>query len=234
MDHTSRFRVVFHVSNLDPVNHFFQHVRCQFFDGSIIRNCRMDLPAFHASGECPHLIQHIGIQHLVVDDVGLGTGLRMPVVVCAEVDIRLPVLELLPGNCQRMPTAVTVQQIPEQVFPPFLCWTAVFCPNLLHPLKVFRRDNRIMSILRDDASGFRNGNPLFGLAVNHLCFQANQRSGVNRIFQNLADGAVAPAVWLVIFNGSIFRKARISILISVIGRSWNFLRFQLLCNCDLT
>ena len=109
----------------------------------------------------------------MVDDVGLGTGLGMPVVVCAEVDIRLTVLKLLPGNGKRMLAAVTVQQIPEQVFPPFFCRTAVLCPNLLYPLKVFCGDNRIMGSLRDDPSGFRNGNPLFGFAVDHLRFQAD-------------------------------------------------------------
>ena len=91
-----------------------------------------------------------------------------------------------------------------------------------------------MGIMCDDPSRFRNGNPLFGLAVDHLRFQADQRSDVNRVFQNLADGTVAPTVWIFILYGSIVRKASIYILIPVIGRSWNFLRFQLLCNCDLT
>jgi hypothetical protein len=33
----------------------------------------------------------------MVDDVGLGTFIRVAVVVGAKVDIRLPVLEFLPG-----------------------------------------------------------------------------------------------------------------------------------------
>lgn len=152
----------------------------------------------------------------MIDDVGLGTGLGMPVVVCAEVDIRFPILKLLPGDCQRMPAAITVQQIPKQILPSLLCRTAMLRPDLLYPLKVFCGNNRIMGILRDDPSGFRNRNPLFGLAVDHLCFQADQRSGVNRILQDFTDGAVAPAVWIFILYGSIFCKARISILISVI------------------
>ena len=43
----------------------------------------------------------------MVDDVGLGAFVRTSVVVGAEIDVYLPVPELLPGQCQRMTAAVT-------------------------------------------------------------------------------------------------------------------------------
>ena len=45
----------------------------------------------------------------MVDDVGLGTFIRAAVVMGAEVDVRLPILELLPGQGQRMTAAVAEQ-----------------------------------------------------------------------------------------------------------------------------
>ena len=49
----------------------------------------------------------------MVDDVGLWAFIRATVVVGAEVDVHLPILELLPGQGQRMAAAVTEQQSPK-------------------------------------------------------------------------------------------------------------------------
>lgn len=49
----------------------------------------------------------------MVDDVGLGTFLRAAVVVGAEVDIHIPVLEFLPGQGQWMTATVAEQQPPK-------------------------------------------------------------------------------------------------------------------------
>lgn len=69
--------------HLDPLNHILKDIRCQYLDGYILADRGIDLPPLHASGKCPYLIQHIGVQHLVVNNVSLGAGLRMPVVVGA-------------------------------------------------------------------------------------------------------------------------------------------------------
>ena len=45
----------------------------------------------------------------MVDDVGLWAFIRAAVVVGAEVDIHLPILELLPGQGQRMTAAIAEQ-----------------------------------------------------------------------------------------------------------------------------
>ena len=42
----------------------------------------------------------------MVDDVGLWAFIRAAVVVGAEVNVHLPVLELLPGQGQRMTAAI--------------------------------------------------------------------------------------------------------------------------------
>ena len=49
----------------------------------------------------------------MVDDVGLWTFVWAAVVVGAEVDIHLSILELLPGQGQRMTAAVAKQQTPK-------------------------------------------------------------------------------------------------------------------------
>ena len=49
----------------------------------------------------------------MVDDLGLGTFIRAAVMVGAEVDINLPILELFPGQGQRMTAAITKQQPPK-------------------------------------------------------------------------------------------------------------------------
>ena len=53
------------------------------------------------------------IKLLVVDDVGLGTFIRTAVMVGAEVDINLPILELFPGQGQWMTAVVAKQQTPK-------------------------------------------------------------------------------------------------------------------------
>ena len=72
-------------------------------------NRRIHLPPLHTPCQGPYLLQNIRIQHLMVDDVGLGTFIRAAVVMGAEVDVNLPILELLPGQDQRMTAAVAEQ-----------------------------------------------------------------------------------------------------------------------------
>ena len=45
----------------------------------------------------------------MVDDVGLGTFIQAAVMVGAEVNVNLPILEFLPGQGQRMTAAVAEQ-----------------------------------------------------------------------------------------------------------------------------
>ena len=45
----------------------------------------------------------------MVDDVGLGAFIRTAIVMGTEVDIHLPILELLPGQGQRVTAAVAEQ-----------------------------------------------------------------------------------------------------------------------------
>lgn len=42
----------------------------------------------------------------MIDDVGLGTFIWAAVMVGTEIDVYFPILELLPGQGQRMPAAV--------------------------------------------------------------------------------------------------------------------------------
>lgn len=98
------------MADFDPLNAFLQNLRCQLLEIGKSANRRIDPPATHASRQCPQLIQHIGIQHLVIDDVGLWTFIRAAVVVGAEVDVRCALLQLLPRQGQRMTAAVAEQQ----------------------------------------------------------------------------------------------------------------------------
>ena len=45
----------------------------------------------------------------MVDDMSLGAFIRASIMVSAEVDFHFPILELLPGQGQRMTAAVTKQ-----------------------------------------------------------------------------------------------------------------------------
>ena len=49
----------------------------------------------------------------MVDDVHLGAFIRASIMVSAEVDVLLAILELLPGQGQRMAAAVAEKQSPK-------------------------------------------------------------------------------------------------------------------------
>ena len=85
-----------YVPDLNAFNHILQNLRRQGFNGRILADRRVHLPAFHALCKIPHLFKHIGVKHLMVNDVGLGADLRMPVMIGAEIDVCAPVLE--PGR----------------------------------------------------------------------------------------------------------------------------------------
>ena len=53
----------------------------------------------------------------MADDVGLRTIIRAAIVVGVEVNIHLPVLELLPGQGQWMAAAVTKEYSTKQIIP---------------------------------------------------------------------------------------------------------------------
>ena len=65
----------------------------------------------------------------MVDDVGLGAFIRAAVMVGAEIDVYFPILELLPGQGQRMTAAVAEQQSPKQILSPHPGRTVMFCPD---------------------------------------------------------------------------------------------------------
>ena len=76
----------------------------------VLAKWRIHRSLLHTPRQNSNLTQNIRIQHLVVDDVSLGAFILAAIVVGAEVDIHLPVLELLPGQGQWMTAAVTEQQ----------------------------------------------------------------------------------------------------------------------------
>lgn len=101
------------MSNLDPFNNSMQKFRCQLLNIHILANRRIHFPPLHAPRQSPNLIQNIRIQHLMVDDVCLWAFIRAAVVVSTEVDVNLPILELLPRQGKRMTAAVAKQQPPK-------------------------------------------------------------------------------------------------------------------------
>ena len=115
LDHISGSGFMGHVSNLDALDHIVQNLWCQFLDICVLLYGRIQLSPLHAPGKGLNLLQHIGLQHLVIHPVGLGTHIRMLIVVHAEVDIRFPIFELLFGNGQRVSAAFAEQFIAKQV-----------------------------------------------------------------------------------------------------------------------
>ena len=83
----------------------------------------------------------------MVDDMSLGAFIRAAVVMGAKVDIHLPILELLPGQGQRMTAAVTEQQPPKQVLSPHPGRTAMFCPDFCRLLEDLPADDQLVGTL---------------------------------------------------------------------------------------
>lgn len=115
LDHVSWPGFMAHMSDFDAFDHIIQNLWCQFLDIRVLLYGRIQLSPLHAPGKGLNLLQHIGIQHLVIHPVGLGTHIRMLIVVHAEVDIRFPIFELLFGNGQRVSAAFAEQFIAKQV-----------------------------------------------------------------------------------------------------------------------
>ena len=65
----------------------------------------------------------------MVDYVSPGALVRAQVVMRAEVNIHLPVFELLPGQSQWMAAAVTKKYSTKQIIPMHPGRTAMFCPD---------------------------------------------------------------------------------------------------------
>ena len=108
-----RLGLVCHMVNDDFCNNFLEYLWCQFLNIYVSANRRIHLSPLHAPRQGLNLFQNIRIQHLMVDDVRLGTFIRAAVVVGAEVNVHLSILELLSGQGQRMAAAVTEQQPPK-------------------------------------------------------------------------------------------------------------------------
>ena len=107
LNYSPWFGLIWHMTNLDSPHCFPQDLWCQFLNIRIPAYRWIHLPALHAPRQSPNLSQNIGIQHLVVDNVGLGALIWAAVVVGAEVDVSFPIFEFLPGQCQRVTEAVT-------------------------------------------------------------------------------------------------------------------------------
>ena len=65
----------------------------------------------------------------MIDNVSFGALIRAAVVVSAEVNIDLPILELFPGQGQRMTAAVAKEYSTKQIIPMHPGRTAMFCPD---------------------------------------------------------------------------------------------------------
>lgn len=108
MNHFSGSGTVRYVPDLNAFNHILQNLRRQGFNGRILADRRVHLPPLHALRKIPNLFKHIGVKHLMVNDVGLGADLRVPVMIGAEINICASVFEPLPGDGQRVAAAVAV------------------------------------------------------------------------------------------------------------------------------
>ena len=170
------------MADLDPLDHIIQNFRCQLLNGCVFADSGVHFPALHAFGKGLYLLQHIGIEHIVVDPVGFGANLRVGIVVHAEVNIRLSAFQLLSGNLQRVSAAFTEDLSPEQIESLVQGGAAPSCANLLYTLK--------LRFLYDGFVGIGgHGLPLRGnrgmplcLIVGDFRFQINQCAGVDRIF----------------------------------------------------
>ena len=113
----SWFGFMLHMTNLDSLDYNIQYLRSQLLDGCVFADFGVYLSAFHAFGKCLYLLKHIWIEHIVVNSMCLGAYLWVGIVVHTQVNIRLPIFQLLSGNHQRMTAAFTEQFPSEQVEP---------------------------------------------------------------------------------------------------------------------
>ena len=115
MDHAARFGVVSHMADFDALDGGGQDFWGQFFNVRVVLDGGVDFSAPHALGESPDLLQHIGIEHIVVHPVGLGADFGMGVMIHTQIDIRHPFFQLLSGNSQWVTTAFAEQLPTEQI-----------------------------------------------------------------------------------------------------------------------
>ena len=130
----------------------------------------------------------------MVDDMSLGAFIRAAVVMGAKVDIHLPILELLPGQGQRMTAAVTEQQPPKQVLSPHPGRTAMFCPDFCRLLEDLPADDRLVGVGDNHPLVIRYNDGLSGFVIHNLRFQQDQITGVDRVAQDLTDRSTVPSV----------------------------------------
>lgn len=82
------------MADFDPFDHFVQNLRRKFFNVSVLPDWRVDLSAFHAPGKIADLLQYIGVEHIMVDPVGLGAYIGMTIMMHTNINICNPVNEL--------------------------------------------------------------------------------------------------------------------------------------------
>ena len=107
----------------------------------------------------------------MVDDVSPGALVRAAVVVGAEIDVHLPVLELLPGQGQWMAAAVAKENSTKQIIPTHPGRTAMFCPDFFCLLKGLTADDWFVRIRNDHTAIFVHLRYLAGFVIHNFSFQ---------------------------------------------------------------
>ena len=110
----------------------------------------------------------------MVDNVSSGAFIRSAAVVSAEVNIHLPVLELLPGQGQWMAAAVAKENSTKQIIPMHPGRTAMFCPDFFCLLVDFSADDWLMSIRNDHTAIFVHLRYLAGFVIHNFCLKQSK------------------------------------------------------------
>lgn len=103
--HFSGLGVFPHMANFYSLDDIIQNLGCQFLDAGILAYMGTHFPSFHTLGKCLHLLQHIEIQHFMIDPMCFRADFRMLIVIHTQIDICIPIQKLFSGNRQWMPTA---------------------------------------------------------------------------------------------------------------------------------
>ena len=226
LNYPTRFGFPCDMGNLNPFDHIVQDFRCQLRNARVILDSGVDFPPLHGFGKALDLLQHIGVQHLVVDPVGLGTLLPVEVVVHTLINVRRPVQKLLFGHGQRVPAALAVQLPPEKVVPAVVRRAPVCFPDLPHPVKLFPGNDRFVGIVGHNLSFLGDASPLLCFAVDGFRLQAHQGPGVHRIVQDLAHRGRTPCIQIHIPHTAVPREAFIAFLEFVYRRRHDLLSLQ--------
>ena len=105
----------------------------------------------------------------MINPVRLGAHFGMGIVIHTQIYIRFPILQLLSGYLQGMPTAFAEQFSPEQVEPMLVGSTLVAGTYRLHPFKLCIVYDRFMGIGCHNLPIYRNWVLPFRLIVCNFC-----------------------------------------------------------------